>query len=31
MSANGDGVVDRDMRHLDVENLWVAGGSAFPT
>ncbi len=26
-----DGVVDRDMRHLDVENLWVAGGSAFPT
>lgn len=30
-TANGDGVVDRDLRHLDVENLWVAGGSAFPT
>lgn len=32
MATDGeDGVVDRDMRHLDVENLWVAGGSAFPT
>jgi choline dehydrogenase-like flavoprotein len=31
MSADGSGVVDRDLRHLDVENLWVAGGSAFPT
>ena len=30
-TAGHDGVVDRDMRHLDVENLWVAGGSAFPT
>jgi choline dehydrogenase-like flavoprotein len=26
-----DGVVDADLRHLDVENLYVAGGSAFPT
>jgi choline dehydrogenase-like flavoprotein len=25
------GVVDADQRHLDVENLFVAGGSAFPT
>jgi choline dehydrogenase-like flavoprotein len=24
-------VVDSDMRHLDFENLFVAGGSAFPT
>lgn len=32
MATDGeDGVVDRDLRHLDVENLWVAGGSAFPT
>ena len=23
------GVVDRDLRHLDFENLWVSGGSAF--
>jgi glucose dehydrogenase len=25
------GVVDADLRHLDVENLFVTGGSAFPT
>jgi choline dehydrogenase-like flavoprotein len=25
------GVVDADLRHLDVENLFVVGGSAFPT
>jgi choline dehydrogenase-like flavoprotein len=25
------GVVDADLRHLDVENVFVAGGSAFPT
>jgi choline dehydrogenase-like flavoprotein len=25
------GVVDADQRHLDVDNLFVAGGSAFPT
>jgi len=32
MATDGTGgVVDRDLRHLDVENLWVAGGSAFPT
>ena len=23
-------MVDADLRHLDVENLWVAGGSCFP-
>jgi glucose dehydrogenase len=26
-----DGVVDRDQRHRRFENLYVAGGSAFPT
>jgi choline dehydrogenase-like flavoprotein len=26
-----DGVVDADQRHLDVDNLYVAGGSSFPT
>lgn len=31
MGSGDDGVVDSDMRHLDVENLFVAGGSAFPT
>ena len=30
--GDGDlGVVDSDQRHLDLENLFVAGGSAFPT
>jgi choline dehydrogenase-like flavoprotein len=30
--GDGDeGVVDADLRHLDLENLFVAGGSAFPT
>jgi choline dehydrogenase-like flavoprotein len=29
--GSGDsGVVDASLRHLDVENLWVAGGSCFP-
>jgi choline dehydrogenase-like flavoprotein len=27
----GDGVVDSDLRHLEIENLFVAGSSAFPT
>lgn len=31
MSAGGEGVVDGEMRHLEVENLFVAGSSAFPT
>jgi glucose dehydrogenase len=31
MGAGDEAVVDADMRHLDVENLYVAGGSAFPT
>lgn len=30
--GSGDGaVVDSELRHLDLENLFVAGGSAFPT
>jgi choline dehydrogenase-like flavoprotein len=31
MGSGEEGVVDSDMRHLDLENLFVAGGSAFPT
>jgi len=31
MGAGEDAVVDEQMRHLDFENLFVAGGSSFPT
>jgi choline dehydrogenase-like flavoprotein len=31
MGSGDEGVVDSQLRHLDVENLFVAGGSAFPT
>jgi choline dehydrogenase-like flavoprotein len=31
MGPPGEAVVDRDLRHHQVENLFVAGGSAFPT
>jgi len=31
MSAGGDGVVDAELRHLEIENLFIAGSSAFPT
>jgi choline dehydrogenase-like flavoprotein len=31
MGSGNEAVVDSDMRHLDVGNLFVAGGSAFPT
>ena len=31
MGPPGHGVVDAEMRHLEVENLFVAGSSAFPT
>lgn len=31
MGEGDEGVVDRDLRHLDVRNLFVVGGSAFPT
>src|ERR687898_471236 len=31
MGAGDSAVVDADLRHLDVENLFVVGGSAFPT
>jgi choline dehydrogenase-like flavoprotein len=29
--GDGDGVVDRDLRHHRLANLFVAGGSAFPS
>jgi choline dehydrogenase-like flavoprotein len=31
MGVPGEGVVDGDMRHLELDNLFVAGSSAFPT
>ncbi len=31
IGAPGEGVVDPDLRHLEIENLFVAGSSAFPT
>ena len=31
MGSGEDAVIDAEMRHLDFENLFVAGGSAFPT
>lgn len=31
MGPPGRGVVDGEMRHLEIENLFVAGSSAFPT
>lgn len=31
IGGGDDGVVDGDLRHLDVENLSVAGGAVFPT
>lgn len=31
MRTEEEGVVDAEMRHLDFDNLFVAGGSAFPT
>jgi choline dehydrogenase-like flavoprotein len=31
MGDGDEGVVDDQLRHLDFENLFVAGGSAFPT
>lgn len=31
MGSAETGVVDGDLRHLDLENLFVAGGSAMPT
>jgi len=31
MGTGDDAVVDPEMRHLGIENLFVAGGSAFPT
>ncbi len=31
MGSGRDAVVDAEMRHLGIENLFVAGGSAFPT
>ncbi len=29
--GDSDGVVDTNLRHHDLENLYIAGGSAFPT
>jgi choline dehydrogenase-like flavoprotein len=31
MGSGDQAVVDADQRHLDVGNLYVVGGSAFPT
>jgi choline dehydrogenase-like flavoprotein len=31
MGPPGRGVVDGEMRHLEIENLFIAGSSAFPT
>jgi choline dehydrogenase-like flavoprotein len=31
MGPPGKGVVDAELRHLEIENLFVAGSSAFPT
>lgn len=31
MGSSKEAVVDSEMRHLDFQNLFVAGGSAFPT
>ena len=31
MGSGEDAVVDAELRHLDFDNLFVAGGSAFPT
>lgn len=31
MGSGEDAVVDSELRHLDLDNLFVAGGSAFPT
>jgi choline dehydrogenase-like flavoprotein len=31
MGPAGRGVVDGEMRHLEIENLFIAGSSAFPT
>ncbi|HEX6666475.1 MAG TPA: GMC family oxidoreductase [Solirubrobacterales bacterium] len=31
IGAPGEGVVDAELRHLELDNLFVAGSSAFPT
>jgi glucose dehydrogenase len=31
MGSGDEAVVDSDLRHLDLDNVWVVGGSAFPT
>ena len=31
MGSGDEAVVDSDLRHLDLENLFVAGGAVFPT